>query len=438
MFVIFRTLGVFLGLFFLILNVFACFKNLESGLLFYIIGSFVLPNVHLNNVIITYANFAFIPVFLIFLFSVVISKNKITITPVYVLFLTNFLLLILASFISVSLYSVKLSYGSLLGNFKLILMLPVFGFLMRNSKEEIKKIFVFVIGINILVALIQLAFPKSVPIFYSFYYKESLTPLSYFLSIGRFTRATGTFGSPISLGVFSLIAFSYFYSNLLKLETDRATVFGVLASLFSGILTLSKVFLIGVPIIMFIGIILRVIFFRKNKKLMPKSETSIVLLVIVVIIFIPIIFVVMAQKGFPVMYYLKYLVHPFQSFSTRYSGDTGDLISAIKIFKENFLIGVGATAPLNEFIGDSTYVLILHNTGLLGAFSFVILIFVLLLKSFRRLEALLMFISLILSGFAISAFFCMLGVLIISYIDSLPLPELVAHKSRYLGEINEK
>lgn len=89
--------------------------------------------------------------------------------------------------------------------------------------------------------------------------------------------------------------------------------------------------------------------------------------------------------------------------------------------RNNFLIGVGMTRTLGEFIGNSVYIMLLHNTDLLGSILFVFIIGIVIYRSFikRDLIALMMIFALLLCGFAAPCFFSLVGIIIISYADSI-------------------
>lgn len=136
---------------------------------------------------------------------------------------------------------------------------------MRISKDYLEKILLTVICINMVLVIIQIIFPQSVLMFYNFYFKESLVLLKYILKIGRFVRTTGSFGTLVNLGIFSLISFTFFYTKILELDFRKEIIIGLICSIVCGISSLTKTFIIGMPIIIIGYIIVKVLFPLRSK-----------------------------------------------------------------------------------------------------------------------------------------------------------------------------
>jgi len=412
----------FLGTLIVLANTVICYRNFNAGLFFYIIGAFTFPNIYFANYIVSYEISAFIPVFVLFLRSYRTKKVKISNT--LILLYMNFILLIGASLISINLYDTNISWLSMLGTLRPLLIFFMIFQVMRVSKDYLEKILLTVICINMILVIIQIIFPQSVEMFYNFYFKESLIPLEVFLKMGRFTRVTGSFGTPVNLGIFSLISFTFFYVKLLELELREEIIIGLICSILCGFSSLTKTFIIGMPIIL-ISTIIAIIIFPLKIKIKISSKKMVRLLVIVMLVAIMAVgfFQVATKQGFYVNYYFEYLLKPLKALEARYNLDESVLSLTIKAIKNNFLIGVGMTKPFGEFIGDSAYVMLVHNTGLLGSILFVLIIGILIHKSLvkRNLAALMIIVALMLSGVSTPCFFSLVGIIIISYIDSMSL-----------------
>jgi len=410
-----------LGVLIVLTNTIVCFRNFNAGLFFYIIGAFTFPNIYFANYIVSYEILAFIPVFVLFLRNY--RTKKVRISNILIVLYMNFILLIGASLISINLYNTSISWLSILGTLRPLLIFFMIFQVLRVSRNYLEKILLTVICINMILVIIQIIFPQSVLMFYNFYFKESLVPLKYILKIGRFTRATGSFGTPVNLGIFSLISFTFFYVKLLELDLRKEIIIGLIFSMLCGFFSLTKTFIIGMPIII-IGTIIVIIIFPLRVKIRISSKKMVRLLLIVMLVAIMVggFFRVATNQGFYVNYYFEYLLKPLEALESRYNLNENVLSLTVKAIKNNFLIGVGMTQPLGEFIGDSAYIMLVHNTGLLGSMLFVFIIGILIYKSFikRNLTALMMVFALLLCGFATPCFFTLVGIIIISYADSIP------------------
>jgi len=410
-----------LGVLIVLTNTIVCFRNFNAGLFFYIIGAFTFPNIHLGNYIVSYEISAFIPIFVLFLRNY--RMKKVQISKIHVLLYIYFILLIGASLISINLYNTSISWLSILGTFRHFLLFFMIFQVMRVSKDYLEKILLTVICINMILVIIQIIFPQSVLMFYNFYFKESLVPLKYILKIGRFARTTGSFGTPVNLGIFSLISFTFFYTKVLKLDLRKEVIIGLICSILCGISSLTKSFILGMPIIIIISTTIVIVLFPLRSKIKIDLKKMVILVVIVMLVAIMAVgFIqVVTKQGFFVSYYFGYLLKPLEALESRYNLDEGILSLTIEVIKNNFLIGVGMTRPLGEFIGDSGYIILLHNTGLLGGILFVFIIGMIIYKSFieRNLTALMMVFALLLSGLATPCFFSLVGIIIISYADSI-------------------
>jgi hypothetical protein len=142
-----------------------------------------------------------------------------------------------------------------------------------------------------------------------------------------------------------------------------------------------------------------------------------------------------SSKGYA-NYYFGMILRPIDSLASRYGGviktpDKGDkgpapdekadesqkaegiTVNAFTVVKENWLIGVGYNPIRGEFTGDSYFVDILHNGGVVGFILFSGLFCLLFFKSLskKKFEK-----NVILAGIAL----CCLSMPILSYSFSIP------------------
>lgn len=409
-----------LGLLMVAINIAVCFKNINKGLLLYLVLAFTFPNTHLGGYIVSYEILAFVPIFTIFL----LKTKKFYFSGVHILIYLYLMLLITSTLVSVNLHTADILWIALLGTVRFALVLFMLTQLMKNYKNALGKMLLSVISINLCLVLVQMVFPQSITLFYNLYFREALTPLRYFLEMGFFPRATGSFGSPINLAVISLLAFAYFYAELLKANYKKTIIFGCMAALICGILSLTRTFILGLPLIMIAGLMLKILFPAKWRVVISPQKvltfTAVVTLLIVTG-YAGIKFAI--EKGVGIMWYLQFLTKPLETFATRYDLQEGALATTMEVIYNNLLIGVGLTQIRDEFLGDSLYIVLLHNTGILGAMLFIVIITLLVLKAFssRNLPALMMVFALLLGGFAMPTFISLIGAVVIAYATVQPL-----------------
>ena len=107
-------------------------------------------------------------------------------------------------------------------------------------------------------------------------------------------------------------------------------------------------------------------------------------------------------------YYFGKLLNPFSAFETRYgdldkwdkgisntenTGNTegkteGNLEKTMEVIKKNIVIGVGPASIEGEFVGDSQYVVSLHDGGIINFLIYLLLYSFLFIKGWKekRLE----------------------------------------------------
>ncbi|MCL0041610.1 hypothetical protein M1N12_00850 [Peptococcaceae bacterium] len=409
------------GFLMIAVNIAVCLKNINKGLLLYLVLAFTFPHIHLGGYIISYEILAFVPVFAIFLFK----TKKFYFSTVHILMYLYLMLLLISTVISVNLYNTDILWIALLGTLRFVLILFMLTQLMKNYKDALEKILLAVIGINLCLVSVQVIFPQSVTLFYNLYFKEALTALRVYLEMGFLPRATGSFGSPNNLSVISLLAFAYFYAQLLAANYKKTVIFGCVAALTCGILSLTRTFVLGVPLVVIAGLIFKMLFSIKKWRIVINTRkvfTFTTVMTLIAAIGYAIIQIAI-EKGFGIIWYLQFLTKPLEAFVTRHDLQEGSLVAAKEVIYNNLLIGVGKTQPLGEFLGDSSYMVILHNTGILGAILFITTITLLAFKAFsnKNLPALMVLFALLLGGFAIPTFISLTGAMVIAYVAVQPL-----------------
>lgn len=299
------------------------------------------------------------------------------------------------------------SYIGLIVNLSWIILISIyFTNYDRNTIIVILDKVIFILLVSNLVAIIIQVGWGLPELFYKLYYKPSLTPLELPLSLNRFTRAFGLFGSPINLSALSLIALAY--------SLSRKNIINIILSIVIGITSLTKTAIIGIPLIIIFYITLKICYdlstkFTYNK----KQRRDVIRYIYNICIIIASAFVLLSlinilkRNNFYVDYYLSYLTKPFEAFSSRYNINNDEILlgNTYKAISRSPLVGTGYTIITNEFMGDSTYILILKTSGIIGLLTYLfMMIYNIILLLRRRSMFALIPIVILLIGFSIPAF----------------------------------
>ena len=261
--------------------------------------------------------------------------------------------------------------------------------------------------INILFSVIELFFYNhGVALITLLYTSDSQTSI---IGLpGRFTRAYGANYSPVVLGVFAFVAFSYMlgYMIFTQNKLSHYKIITFFACICIGLIAFSKIVIIGIPILLLLSGLI-IVTNRKNKfkKLFLKLAKG------TMISSLSYLFIIFFASSIGLSGYVKwYFVDNFNiesALSTRYnnitvtesdsvgntsnnfedidvlkekdenfnnSNDTkdGNLVGAFSLFLDHPIIGVGPGMVNGEFLGDSELINILHNGGVIAFLSYAI------------------------------------------------------------------
>jgi hypothetical protein len=400
-----------LGIMIVLINGLIGFVNREKGLQLYIILSIICPVTIIYGMRVSYEILFFFPMLFLFMMSGV--KTHIKKQTVY---LTIYLLLfIVATLFSNLLYEPTNELMSIFGIFRMIVLYHMFTS-SRNFKESYVVILRVCLYANVIAMILQLILPNALDIFYGLYGKDSATAIAGLYSVGRFTRLTGTFNNSAPAAFFFLVVFATYLVEYSK-ENNYRNLSILILALLCGFATSTKTFLVGLPILLIANIILSFTFKRKEhlgkrKPIDYKKPILVITAVISVILFL---------KYTEGILYTTYYINNLSFttiFSTRYGSDSGNLVDTVRVFKENWLLGVGATTVMDEFVGDSLYVTLLHNTGILGFSIITIFVLGLIKQSVTKTNRLnlLLIMSILMCGTAVPTIFNFFGILTLAFV----------------------
>ena len=355
-------------------------RNFKKGLLLYTAAIFLAPVFIIASARISFEILFFPVVFIISLLkSTKISNDKSLFGYFGYLFL----------FLIVSMFQIILGNSS----FPIMDMYAFFRFMFlvylfhKNFKTDLVKnidmILTIVLIVNTVFCVCQMSGLLSVRFFYNLYYKESLYPLKGQLEIGSFSRAFGSFGSPLIIACVSALSFSFYLgTSMFNYEGEKVNhkLLKIAMSLVCGILSMSKTVILSIPVIIVVALLYYLI---ESKKRGKKIKILIFFVAGLAVFLIGFFFLAnyLNEKGYAINYYLSFLTNPLSSLDTRYSGN---LVNTTAIIKSNILFGVGSAVFTDVYVGDSLYYSLLYQVGVVGLLLFLLPLFVVLLRSFNR------------------------------------------------------
>lgn len=249
----------------------------------------------------------------------------------------------------------------------------------EELKGLVKGAIVFLGVANLVACVVQLTI--GVPeLFHSLYFSPSVTPLIAPLLAGRFYRAYGLFPSPVNLGPFSLLVGS------LGLAFGNKLLF--LMGITIGLFSLSKSAVIGFPLLLLLWFFLRLSGFRNIAYSAKRGSRKMISFLAFICALSGLLLLpgLLREQGFFVDYYLRYITDPFSALSSRYDfGSAGIGFSDLReVILDYPLLGSGYTRLTDEFIGDSTYFVLMKQTGLIGTGVYLLTMSAIMIFFFRK------------------------------------------------------
>lgn len=358
-------MGLIVNGFLGILLIYFGFKNLKTCVFIYVLSLFIAPVLNIQSLGLGFDIWAFPFIVLFYLIrkkSITIKLNSHSLIPYFIIYS---LIIIINSLI----FDSEISIASLYATFRFIFTISLIFDVWENEiLYYVDKVLGVVLLLNLLCAILQITKIVPVKIFYDLYYKASSTPLMSVLELGYFNRAYGTFSSPVILGGVSALAYGIYISAFINDQNKlKFVVPKMIACVICGIMALSKTAILSIPIITILNYAY-FLFFNKN----IKRTNLIKNIAFIAIGFIGLLFVVvwMEKNGLFIEWYLKYLKNPFEALTTRYDKDSGILKETLKIVKKYFIFGVGDTLFKDVFVGDSTYIVLLYQSGIVGLIAY--------------------------------------------------------------------
>lgn len=342
-----------------------CIRNIKNGVAVYTIGTFIAPVLAFGGTHMSFDIWCFPIIFVAYLLNkkkFVLDIGKYSLLPYLAVYLC------LSCFNAV-LFKCGISIATIYATARFIIMLKIVSDTWEGHLIEfLDKVMGTVIIINAVCSVMQMMNIVPVQTFYDLYYKESMKPLFNQLELGYFNRAYGTTGSPVILGGISALTYTFYLVIYVAGKYDiKRNMLKMLASALCGLFALSKTAILAIPIMTVYAIVMYILTDGKQK---IKGLLKIIVIIAVIGIVLYFLIPWMESQELAIMWYLKYLTEPFKAFSTRYDSDSGILAETITIIKDNIIFGVGHATFDGAFIGDSSYVVLLYETGIVGLVSY--------------------------------------------------------------------
>jgi hypothetical protein len=415
-------------------NTLLAFYSPKKAVGLYALSALVSPHLRVFGPAVSYEIAAFIPVGFVCFY---LSRYRIRPQLEYNLLAVYFIIAVAATVLSVARFGASVLWIPILGWLRFLFLLVLFNeFVDRGT---IFKVLAAAITVNLIVATSQLFVPGALEMSHQLYAKESQTVLDKYLEKGLIPRAPGTLGSPVNLGVLSLISFALAFERIMRLGYTLRRIFVAVVATSTGILALSKTAILGIPLIFATGALLKL-----SGSLVQKISVSLRgLLVTLGLLSLSGIGVwqlitYLSERGLNIIRYIGFLQDPLRAFETRYAG-TGNttLDVTMEVVSANWFTGVGFTAPRGEFLGDSTYVLVLHAAGIFGALLVAALYANLGIRILRKklLMLLLPLFALGATGFALPTLYTLIGAHVISYVIVGPRKSIFEKRMDARGKV---
>jgi hypothetical protein len=389
--------------------------NPRLGILVYAGLSMVLPHPSIAGVAVPYEMLG-LPAILL---SAGLVRRAVRHPRFHILVAAYLALVLLSTLIGVLLHGSALSLIRVVGFLRILVLFSLFRETIDGPGIEV--VLLIVLLLEAAVGFAQLVIPGGATLFSSLYAREGGAVLQRYAEMGSIPRASGTFSSPVILGSVALVAVAMAWSRLLGGEGQRRHRWLLLAAGITGILSITKTFLLGFPLVIAGGFIIRAVSAPGPFRFRPRRVMLAFILVLGAIGLGVWTVAYLDAQGLPVGYYLSFLADPTAAFGRRY-GVGGQLADAVSVIDENLLIGVGLTTVRDEFLGDSLYVIMLHSTGLVGAVmaTGVMSLIASRLVAAGRPLGLLVLLAFLLVGLGANLAFKLPGALALAYLAAIP------------------
>lgn len=355
----------------------------KNALTLVVIYYFITPNIPIGNGLVVDSSYVFI--FILFVIYVVFHNGKIAVTK----HLNSFVML---TFLWIITYTLGWYVGgnkapqtyliSVLGLIKTLAAVILCMCLSHKmTKEEMRfylgKGLAWVIGLNAVAVGLQYLFPYQMyDICYKLYYSASSSGYTSYEQIeswgsgfynGRYYRYFGLNETPM---VLSCIVIFVLVFVLIQYSSDKRFFLHprilTIVALFVGVSAQCKIFFLMIPVLI-------LLYVYSNSKRLSHGKVLVYVIGCVGCLFL--LIYLDEISSITTFRYLQYLADPLEAFATRFgngSETAGYLTETIKVSLDYLLTGVGPVSISGEPIADSSYVVIVHNGGMIAGLAMAV------------------------------------------------------------------
>ena len=405
-------MSLFLAIPIMALNALAVLARPRLGVAIYVGLSLLVPHPSVGGLAVAYEILA-LPLILV---AVAVRRPRLRHLRFH-LFLATFLgLMVLSTILGTTRYGTGVDLIRFQGLVRFLVLLGLTRELL--DRETIERVLVVVLTSNAAIGLAQLLLPGMGQLTFRLYGRASQAVLQRYALEGLIPRASGTFSSPVILGSVALLALSIAWTRILTGSRQRRHRWLMITAALTGILSLTKTFLIGAPVVLLGGFLISpFVAGMRPMRFRPRTFALTLGAAVAAVGLAVWTGGFLNRLGFNVAYYVAYLAHPTEALTSRY-GPGGTLGAAVRIILANPVFGVGMTSVEGEFLGDSTYTLLLHSTGLIGAIvaALGLALVVQQLRRRRRSADFVVLGALLLAGVGLPIVFSFVGALALAYL----------------------
>ena len=251
-----------------------------------------------------------------------------------------------------------------------------------NTKRELEymagKTLSIVLALNVFMVFFQWLIPiQMYNLCYTLYYSADSTGYASLETMnqwgggfyqGHYYRYFGLFETPMTFSCFLILVLIFYViqcSSGKKFFKHPKIV--LLADVICGLMAQCKIYIMILPIVLLIYLIYNYQRLTRNQIFSYAFVGVLGVLLIGNIEKIPLLQGYLGTK-------LTYFTNPIATFATRFGSGEGNgyLTKTLAIAKANFLTGVGPISINGEPLADSSYVVLLHNGGILAIISLIV------------------------------------------------------------------
>lgn len=280
-----------------------------------------------------------------------------------------FAVTVFSTCVSIFFMGTKFLPASMLGECRYVLLFYIL--IKYFDYRWIEICFLMLVPLNFVIVLYQYFDSNALIWSYNMFAKTSSGSLSATMEMGHMSRLYGIFDNIFPGSFFLLISIVMGMSRFCQAKGGRKAAYMgiVIMAVISGFFMASKTFMVGLPLALMLWITLSDMTRNPMYKLVKAKNAAIIACILVACAALFLNIEKFSNSG-SLLYYLNSITSG-NMMNSRY-GSNGVLAETIEVVRKHWLIGIGVTTLKSEFLGDSGYVCILHEAGVVGLSIFLL------------------------------------------------------------------